>query len=116
VTESELRALVVDRALNRCEYCHLPQDGYEATFHIEHVYALQHIEDHAPENLALSCPKCNRKKGPNLSGLDPLTRSIVPLFHPRRDKWADHFRWNGPLVIGLTPCGRATIAVTRSER
>jgi hypothetical protein len=25
--------------------------------------------------------------------------------------WTDHFRWNGPLVVGLSPCGRATVAV-----
>jgi hypothetical protein len=111
VTDSAKRTLVVSRAGNRCEYCQLPQEGYEVTFHVEHTFALQHTEDDDPENLALSCTKCNRKKGPNLSGLDPLSQLVVPLFHPRRDEWTEHFRWNGPLVIGLTPTGRATIAV-----
>jgi hypothetical protein len=36
----------------------------------------------------------------------------MPLFHPRRQTWADHFRWtdNGLYLAGLTPVGRATIA------
>ena len=100
MSDSDSRAVVVNRAGDRCEYCHLPQEGYEATFHVEHIYAQQHITDDRPQNLALSCPKCNRKNGPNLSGLDPLTRSIVPLFHPRRDKWTEHFNGTGPWSLG----------------
>jgi hypothetical protein len=104
-------ALVVARAGNRCEYCALPQSGYAATFNIDHIIASQHrLNDHA-ENLAWACPKCNRKKGPNLSGLDPVTGAIVLLFHPRKDHWAEHFRWSGPVIVGLTACGRATVAL-----
>jgi len=33
----ELRAAIVQRARNRCEYCGLSQLGQEATFHIDHV-------------------------------------------------------------------------------
>jgi hypothetical protein len=33
------------------------------------------------------------------------------LFHPRRDKWDEHFRWQGAHLVGLTSVGRATIAV-----
>lgn len=31
-------------------------------------------------------------------------------YHPRTDKWALHFRWQGTVLAGLTPAGRATIA------
>jgi hypothetical protein len=41
---------------------------------------------------------------------DPETRALVPLFHPRQDKWSTHFRWKGPRLIGRTPVGRATVA------
>lgn len=109
--DSLTRALVISRAGNRCEYCRLPQHAYEATFNIDHIVASQHQHDDDPANLALSCPKCNRKKGPNLSGIDSVTQSVTTLFHPRRDDWAAHFRWNGPLLVGLTPCGRATVAL-----
>jgi hypothetical protein len=111
VIDSATRALVVARAANRCEYCLLPQEGYEATFNIDHIIASQHKQDDDASNLALSCPKCNRKKGPNLSSVDPLSQSVVALFNPRKDVWSQHFRWNGPLVVGLTAVGRATIAL-----
>jgi len=38
-----------------------------------------------------------------------LPHAAVPLFHPRRHKWARHFRWQGPVIIGRTPIGRATV-------
>jgi hypothetical protein len=81
------------------------------TFHIDHIAALQLRFDDSTDNLALCCPRCNRKKGPNLAGIDPVTQSVVPLFNPRRDRWSDHFLWKGPLMEGLTPAARAMIVV-----
>ena len=63
------------------------------------------------ENPALCCPKCNRYKGPNLAGFDPETRQVVSLFHPRKQRWMDHFHWKGPVLVAITPTGRVTIAV-----
>jgi hypothetical protein len=48
-------------------------------------------------------------KGPNLTAIDPLTRQVVPLYHPRRDAWLEHFEIVGPQVVGKTPIGRATV-------
>jgi hypothetical protein len=62
-------------------------------------------------NLALSCLHCNSHKGPNIAGLDSLTRKLTQLFHPRRHKWDRHFRWQGPYLVGKTAIGRVTIAV-----
>jgi hypothetical protein len=109
--DSATRDLVMQRARHHCEYCQLPQAAYEAPFQIDHVVALRHRRDDSPENLAASCPKCNRKKGPNLAGIDPVTETVAPLFDPRKQKWAAHFRWNGPYIFGVSPIGRATIAV-----
>ena len=53
----------------------------------------------------------SRDKGPNIAGVDPLSGRIVRLFHPRKDRWARHFIWNGPVLVGQTRIGRATIAV-----
>jgi hypothetical protein len=36
---------------------------------------------------------------------------MVRLFHPRRDRWSDHFHWQGAIAWGLTPVGRVTIEV-----
>jgi hypothetical protein len=41
---------------------------------------------------------------------------VVPLFHPRQDHWEIHFSWNGPLLIGRTATGRATIRAWRLNR
>ena len=46
-----------------------------------------------------------------MTGIDPLTRGVEILFHPRRDQWADHFVYRGAYLEGLTPSGRATVEV-----
>lgn len=103
---------VRDRAGDRCEYCGLPQAAIPlVTFHVEHITAKQHGGSDDLSNLALSCHHCNLHKGPNLAGIDPESGQMVPLFHPRRDAWADHFRWRGAELVGLTSIGRATIQV-----
>jgi hypothetical protein len=55
------------------------------------VVAKQHGGLDGTDNLALACHRCNLHKGPNLTGIDSVAREIVALFHPRRDRWADHF-------------------------
>jgi hypothetical protein len=34
---------------------------------------------------------------------------MTRLFHPRRDRWDEHFAFQGALIVGLTPVGRATV-------
>lgn len=46
-------------------------------------------------------------------GYRPRHGADRPLFHPRNEVWDEHFVWNGPELLGLTPAGRATIAVLR---
>jgi 5-methylcytosine-specific restriction endonuclease McrA len=106
-----LRDLVWRRADRRCEYCHMPQDCDPISFEIDHVIPQKHGGPTTDDNLALACFTCNNHKGPNLAGSDPETNQIVPLFNPRRDDWAAHFRWESAFLIGSTPCGRATVAV-----
>lgn len=110
--DAPTKALVRARAADRCEYCRSHQDD-EPFFRlqIEHVIGKQHGGSDDPDNLALACPHCNLHKGPNLAGLDPLDDALTPLFHPRRQRWADHFAHRGPLIIGQTPTGRATVRV-----
>ncbi len=84
------RERVRRRAENRCEYCGAREGlGARLRFHIEHIIARQHGGGDELENLALACHLCNAHKGPNLTGIDPATGNIVPLFHPRRDRWND---------------------------
>ena len=111
--ELALRSAVRRRAHGRCEYCMLPEAHSPVPFQVEHIIARQHGGPTRLSNLALACHRDNLSKGPNLAGLDPVTRRLVPLFHPRRMKWSRHFRWDGTFLVGRTGSGRATIAVLR---
>jgi hypothetical protein len=70
------------------------------------------------ENLWLTCNACNESKGARVRGPDYLTGKRVRLWNPRRQKWLDHFCWDeeGTEIIGLTPCGRATVASLHLKR
>ena len=113
---ARLRQRVVRRARNRCEYCGLSQDGQEATFHVDHVVPLADGGPTIAANLALACVSCSLRKEARRSAVDPVTRRKVPLFHPRRQRWTDHFRWDGVAVIGRTATGRATVAALEMNR
>jgi hypothetical protein len=106
---ARLRRLVIRRSGGRCEYCRLSQAGQEATFHIDHITPLASGGQTAADNLALACVSCSLRKGARETALDPNTGDEVPLYHPRRDLWSEHFAWEGVHLLGLTATGRATI-------
>lgn len=104
-----LRQPVRDRTHRRCEYCRLPDCRPPIEpFHLEHITARQHGGPMELENLGWACHRCNRHKGTNLAGIDPDRRGLVPLFHPRRDRWGAHFALVGFRIVELTLTGRAT--------
>ena len=106
-----LRELVRRRAGERCEYCRISQSADPFfTFHVEHVIARQHGGATDESNLALSCHHCNLHKGPNLTAIDPEDGTVVAaVFHPRSERWDDHFAVEEGVVRGKTPIGRATV-------
>jgi hypothetical protein len=114
---SSLREFLFLRAGNRCEYCRTPVSaGFTWGAHIEHIKPRQHggIDDQS--NLAVSCPSCNLVKGPNIAAVDPISRRMVRLFNPRRDLWIEHFKVVRGAIVGLTPIGRATVALFALNR
>jgi hypothetical protein len=111
--DAALREFVRERADGRCEYCHLPQEFSELIFHVEHIIPRQHCNDDTAENLAVACPACNLVKGPNLTGIDPLTKKVTTLFHPRREKWNEHFGYDGTRILGKTSVGRTTVSLLK---
>jgi hypothetical protein len=106
-----MRLAVLQRAGQRCEYCHLPIEFTADSPHIDHVIAKQHGGETVLHNLALACTSCNAHKGPNLSGIDPTTGNLTPLFNPRTHHWSDHFSRLGGIIQGRTPEGKATAVV-----
>ena len=106
------RASVQERAGYRCEYCQLHQeDSPLAVLHVEHIIPRIHGGTDDLDNLALACIDCNLHKGTNLTGIDPESRQVTELFHPRRHRWEDHFEWRGIYLTGKTAIGRATVRV-----
>src|ERR671933_1816830 len=79
--------------------------------HIEHLIPLAAGGISGEENLWVACPLCNGAKGTRTHYPDPETGEEVPLFNPRRQVWREHCQWSesGMEIIGLTPCGRATV-------
>ena len=99
------------RALSRCEYCRMPATESTTLFEIEHIIPFKHGGKTALNNLCLACFPCNRFKGTDIAGLDPSTKSLSRLFHPRLDEWSLHFKQVRGAIVGRTEVGRTTIRV-----
>jgi hypothetical protein len=102
------REFVRRRAERRCEYCRFPDHALNLPFHVEHVVASIHRTDGSLDNLPWACPRCNLRKGTNLSTIDSESGNRVDVFNPRAMKWAEHFEIRDGLVVGVTACGRGT--------
>lgn len=108
-----MRRAVAERARSCCEYCGMPDDVPPLAHEPDHIIATQHGGQTTLGNLAYTCFRCNRFKGPNLTSIDPATKQITRLFSPRSDVWHEHFRWDGAIIVPLTEVGRATVALLR---
>ena len=107
VSES-LRRLVAERAGYRCEYCLLHADDSYSPHQIDHIISRKHGGLSDADNLAYACLRCNAWKGSDVGSFDAQSRAIVNLFHPRRQRWEDHFVLRGGIVEPLTAEGNAT--------
>ncbi len=103
-----LRCEVQVRARFRCEYCLLHEDDAWEFHQPDHIIAVKHRGKTAAENLAWTCAVCNRHKGSDIASIDSQTDRVVRLFHPRRDRWARHFRLDRERIMPLTLVGQVT--------
>jgi HNH endonuclease len=110
ISES-IRRVIAARARGRCEYCCSPESFATERFSVEHVYPRAAGGQTTLDNLAWSCLGCNGHKHAKTEAIDPTTGQRVPLFNPRQQVWQDHMTWSSDQthVIGITPCGRATV-------
>jgi hypothetical protein len=114
---AELRRRVRQRAGDRCEYCRIAQAGQEATFHVDHVLPRREDGPTTFDNLALACVSCSLRKGARVRAMDPASRGLADLFHPRRDRWGEHFLIAlGMMLHGRTKIGRATVDALQMNR
>jgi hypothetical protein len=108
---TQQRKIVIERAQGDCEYCRSQARFSPDSFSVEHIIPRACGGTDDLDNLALACQGCNRRKYTDTEAIDPISGERVPLSHPRRNLWRDHFAWSDDfiLLIGLTPIGRATI-------
>jgi hypothetical protein len=94
-----------------CVYCRTSADNTGQALTIDHIWPRSQGGQSEFGNICLACRQCNEFKSDQVLAVDPLTGESVALFHPRQDRWLEHFRWDetGIHLLGLTPTGRATI-------
>jgi len=102
----------------RCEDCQSQARFSPDPFSVEHIVPRSRGGEDDGTNLALACQGCNNRKDTNVEALDLVSGETVPLYHPRRQRWHEHFTWNEDytLVLGLTPTGRATVEKLQLHR
>ena len=111
-------APVAERAAHRCEYCHAPEAIFNFPFEVEHIVPTARGGGDNESNWALSCRACNLHKSDHMEAMDPQTRAVVPLFHPRWHRWEEHFsvEESTGALLGLTAIARSTIGRLRVNR
>ncbi|MGB7340108.1 MAG: HNH endonuclease signature motif containing protein [Phototrophicaceae bacterium] len=106
---AKLRSEVIERDKNCCEYCRLSQDDNFFTFHVDHIISEKHDGKTQLDNLCLSCPNCNIRKGSDIAGADPVTGNATFLYHPRKQDWDTHFIIEDGKILAKSPESRVTI-------
>lgn len=91
----------------------MPQDVALHKHEPDHIVPIQHGGGSEENNLALSCMRCNKYKGPNIGSIDPETKELVRFFNPRTDEWNSHFKLKNTLIVPLTPEARVTVKIMR---
>ncbi|MDB6139825.1 MAG: restriction endonuclease [Verrucomicrobiaceae bacterium] len=105
---ARLRRQIVERATALCEYCLIHQDDMHFTFQVDHIISRKQRGPTSAANLALACLRCNVAKGTDVGALIGRPRRLIRLYHPRQDRWADHFRLAAARIIPLIEIGEAT--------
>lgn len=110
--------IIINRAKARCEYCQTPELFSPQSFNFDHIYPFSKGGLTSIDNIAYACGGCNLYKSDKVDAVDPSTDTLVPLFNPRKQEWDQHFIWNKDftLLIGTTPCGRATVQLLKMNR
>lgn len=113
-----LRAQVLADAGGHCGYCRVSEEITGAPLEIEHIVPEALGGPTHRANLWAVCRYCNLLKSDRVAALDPDTGVSAPLFHPREQRWSDHFAWieGGLRIRGTTPTGRATVEALTLNR
>lgn len=96
----------------RCAYCQTSERLVGPVLEVDHVIPQSRGGTDEETNLVAACTLCNSHKAQRIEAVDPVTGSLVRLFNPFEQRWADHFMWEdgAKRVRGRTATGRATVA------
>lgn len=102
---SDLQKRLEEADDHRCVYCRTSEVNTGQPMTVDHILPRSQGGVTMYENLCFACRRCNEFKAGQTTAEDPLSGEIVPLFHPRRDSWDEHFMWDesGVFLVGLTP-------------
>ena len=113
-----LRRVVAARADALCEYCLIHEDDTVFGCEVDHVISEKHGGTTEADNLAYACAFCNRAKG-SIGSVLRRTGAYVRFFHPRLDRWTEHFGLDGVTITALSDVGEVTrriLAFNTDER
>lgn len=95
----DLRRLLDEADDGRCAYCQTAVANTGQPLTTDHVIPRVLGGTTAFVNLCYACRRCNEFKGAAISAVDPLTGIEATLFHPRRDRWREHFAWGDTTAV-----------------
>jgi hypothetical protein len=113
-----LREKVSMQARYRCGYCLTSAAVVGTPMELDHIIPESLGGLTVEENLWLACSLCNSHKADRIGVFDAVTGETVRLFDPRHQIWSVHFRWTpaGDEIVGITPCGRASVVALNLNR
>jgi len=80
---------------------------------VDHVISRKHGGATEAANLSYACAACNRNKGSDIASVDRATGELIRFFHPRLDRWSDHFQLRDDTIQPLTAIGEVTARILR---
>ena len=114
-----LRRVAAAHADFLCEYCLIHEDDTVFGCEVDHFISTKHGGMAEADNLAYARAFCNRPKGSDTGSVVQGTEAYVRFFHPCLDRWAEHFRLDGVVIVDLSDVGEVTgriLAFNTSER
>jgi len=108
---ARLRRLVFQRAHGICEYCLIHEEDACFSFHVDHISSRKQKGSTTSDNLALACLRCNVSKGTDPGVIIGRPPRLVRLYHPRQDRWDEHFRIFAARIHPVSEIGEATVSL-----
>lgn len=103
--------MVVGMADHLCEYCLIHEDDSFFGCEVDHIISEKHGGPTEISNLAYACMFCNRHKGSDIGSIVRTTGAFCRFFHPRTDRWSEHFGLVGVTIRTVTDIGEVTARI-----